>query len=84
MRSMELPAGIAKGISAEARRQHLSMAVNLSGSSMEVRTKHAGWQNTAFRMNASMALARGQTQILQQGSCDFEGIKLFMMLPLIA
>ena len=41
MRSMELPAGITKGISAEARRRHLSMAVNLPGSTMEARTKHA-------------------------------------------
>ena len=41
MRSMELPAGIPKGISAEARRRHLSMAVNLSGSLMKVMTMHA-------------------------------------------
>ena len=38
MRSIDLPAGITKGISAEARRRHLSMAVNLSGGSMEVMT----------------------------------------------
>lgn len=36
-RSAELPSGIAKGISAEARRRPLSMTLSLSGSPMEVR-----------------------------------------------
>ena len=37
MRSVELPAGIAKGISAEARRRPLTMTLNLVGTAMEVR-----------------------------------------------
>lgn len=36
MRSIELPAAISRGISSEARRRHLSMAVTLSGSSLKV------------------------------------------------
>lgn len=38
VRSVELPAGIAKGISAEARRRPLTMTVNLGGTAMEVMT----------------------------------------------
>jgi hypothetical protein len=37
VRSVELPAGIAKGISAEARRRPLTMTINLIGTAMEVR-----------------------------------------------
>ena len=37
VRSVELPAGIAKGISAEARRRPLTMTLNLVGTAIEVR-----------------------------------------------
>ena len=37
VRSVELPAGIAKGISTEARRRPLTMTLNLVGTAMEVR-----------------------------------------------
>lgn len=59
VRSVELPAGIAKGISAEARRRSLTMTLNLVGTTLEVRTFTSWLPNP-----------EGTSLIILQGPCE--------------